>query len=437
VRVRLPPRAPLKIAFRLACTHFCTQPSAVARSTAQNVEAITHGGVTLKVYEINRGPRRVFSVAHKENGRRLLKQFSDQKEALTWALRRAKEIDHGKARSFVLSPDEGVIYQRAKGIIAKTGKGLDEVARDYVGALDTLGTGVRLSDAATYYAERHLRLTQRTVPEVVDELLEARAHKSARYARDLRHRLGRFAREMTGYIANLTQKDLSSWLRSLHLSTRSHDNFRQVLVLLFRFAQRQNYLPEGRTEAEKTEPMGDNGESEIEIFSTGEMRCLLEKAGNDVLPYLVLGAFAGIRTAEIVRMEWPEINFKTGYIEIKKSKAKTKGRRLIKMQPNLVAWLIKAAQPSGPVTPLARPDYTAAEVLAPKCKPPVKWKRNGLRHSYCTYRMAMVQNEHTVSSEMGNSPAMVYRSYRELATREQGGEWFSISPGKRLARKKR
>ncbi|MCE0497600.1 MAG: site-specific integrase [Methylacidiphilales bacterium] len=400
----------------------------MAREQAQNVESVTHGGVTLKVYEVDRGHRKIFSVAHKENGRRQLKQFSDQGAALTWALNRAKEIDRGKTPSLMLSPDEAAIYRRAKQILAGTGRALDEVAREYVDARDTLGGAVRLDDAATYYAERRLRLVQRTVPEVVDELLEARAHKSARHVKDLRGRLGRFKRDVTGYIANVTQRDLALWLRGLGLSSRSHDNFRQVLVLLFRFAQKQGYLPEGRTEAEKTEPMGDNGDGEIAIFTADEMRRLLSAAGNDVLPYLALGAFAGIRTAEIVRLDWQEINFETGYIEIKKSKAKTKGRRLIKMQPNLVAWLKKAVKPSGPVTPLARPEKTASEVIAAKLDPAIPWKRNGLRHSYCTYRMAVLQNEHQVSAEMGNSPAMVYANYRALATKEQGEQWFNIMP---------
>ena len=246
--------------------------------------------------------------------------------------------------------------------------------------------------------------------------------------KDLRGRLGRFKREVTGYIANVTQRDLALWLRGLGLSSRSHDNFRQVLVLLFRFAQKQGYLPEGRTEAEKTEPMGDDGEGEIAIFTADEMKRLLKAAGNDVLPYLALGAFAGIRTAEIVRLHWEEINFETGYIEIKKSKAKTKGRRLIKMQLNLVAWLQKAVKPSGPVTPLVRPEKTASEVIAAKLEPSIPWKRNGLRHSYCTYRMAVLQNEHQVSAEMGNSPAMVFANYRALATKEEGEAWFNIFP---------
>jgi integrase len=402
----------------------------MAREQAQNIESVTHGGVTLKVYEVDRGHRKIFSVAHKENGRRQLKQFSDQGAALTWALNRAKEIGRGKAPSLMLSPDDAAIYQRAKKILAGTGKALDEMAREYVDARDTLGGAVPLDDAAAYYAERRLRLVQKTVPEVVDELLEARAHKSDRHVKDLRGRLGRFKLEVSGYIANVTQRDLALWLRGLGLSSRSHDNFRQVLVLLFRFAQKQGYLPEGRTEAEKTEAMGDNGEGEIAIFTAGEMARLLNAAGNDVLPYLALGAFAGIRTAEIVRLDWQEINFETGYIEIKKSKAKTKGRRLIKMQPNLVAWLKKAAKPSGPVTPLARPEKTASEVVAAKLVPPIPWKRNGLRHSYCTYRMAVLQNEHEVSAEMGNSPAMVFANYRALATKEDGEAWFNITPEK-------
>jgi integrase len=400
----------------------------MARKEAQNTQSVTQGSVTLKIYEVNRGHRTVYSVAHKDGGRRQLKQFGDLGTALTWASNRAKEIDRGKAPSLMLPPDEAAAYQRAKKILAGTGNALDEIAREYVDARDTLGGAVRLDDAATFYAERRLRLVQRTVPEVVEELLAARAHKSIRHVKDLRGRLGRFAREVTGHIANVTRRDLALWLRGLGLSSRSHDNFRQVLVLLFRFAQKQAYLPEGRTEAEKTEPMGDNGDGEIAIFTADEMRRLLSAAGNDVLPYLALGAFAGIRTAEIVRLDWQEINFETGYIEIKKSKAKTKGRRLIKMQPNLVAWLKKAAKTSGPVTPLARPEKTASEVIAAKLDPAISWKRNGLRHSYCTYRYAILQNEHQVSAEMGNSPAMVFANYRALATKEQAEEWFAIVP---------
>jgi hypothetical protein len=95
-------------------------------------------------------------------------------------------------------------------------------------------------------------------------------------------------------------------------------------------------------------------------------------------------------------------------------------------------WLKLERKPFGPVVSLVRPEKTAGDVVCRATKTSdetaVVWKRNGLRHSYCTYRMAVVQNEHTVSSEMGNSPAIIYQSYRELATPEQGAAWFSIKP---------
>jgi hypothetical protein len=118
----------------------------MSRKEEQSVETITH--VTLKVYEVDRGHRKVFSIAHREDGRRLLKQFADQKAALTWALNRAKEISRGKPPSVTLAPTDAVIYQRAKQVLSGTGKDTDKVAQEYVDAMDTLGGAVRLDDVA-------------------------------------------------------------------------------------------------------------------------------------------------------------------------------------------------------------------------------------------------------------------------------------------------
>ena len=50
---------------------------------------------------------------------------------------------------------------------------------------------------------------------------------------------------------------------------------------------------------------------------------------------------------------------------------------------------------------------------------------NGLRHSFCTYRLAAVQSAAQVALEAGNSPSILFKNYRELATPEQAGIWFS------------
>lgn len=56
------------------------------------------------------------------------------------------------------------------------------------------------------------------------------------------------------------------------------------------------------------------------------------------------------------------------------------------------------------------------------------WPRNVLRHSFISYRIASVKSADQVALEAGNSPSIIFKHYRELATEEQATEWFSIMP---------
>ncbi len=58
----------------------------------------------------------------------------------------------------------------------------------------------------------------------------------------------------------------------------------------------------------------------------------------------------------------------------------------------------------------------------------MKWKKNALRHSYISYRLAQVQNENQVALESGNSPGMIHRHYKQLVTEQEGRVWFEIKP---------
>ena len=51
-----------------------------------------------------------------------------------------------------------------------------------------------------------------------------------------------------------------------------------------------------------------------------------------------------------------------------------------------------------------------------------------LRHSFISYRIAKIKNAHEVALEAGNSPDIIFRHYRELATEEQADAWFAIVP---------
>jgi integrase len=168
-----------------------------------------------------------------------------------------------------------------------------------------------------------------------------------------------------------------------------------------------------------------------EIFTVDELRALLEAARQrepDVLPILAIGAFAGLRDAEIKRLDWSEIDLPRGHIEVKAAKAKSARRRIVPMQPNLAAWLRPYSEMTGPVVPAgARKKLLrirkAAELL--------KWPNNGLRHSFASYRLAAIHDAPRVSAELGHtSPQMLYSTYRELVMPEQAERYWEINPAK-------
>ena len=58
-----------------------------------------------------------------------------------------------------------------------------------------------------------------------------------------------------------------------------------------------------------------------------------------LVPFLAIGACAGLRHAEILRFDWADVDLAGGHIEVKAAKAKTASRRLVPTTKNLRQWL--------------------------------------------------------------------------------------------------
>src|SRR4029077_15742286 len=166
-----------------------------------------------------------------------------------------------------------------------------------------------------------------------------------------------------------------------------------------------------------------------EIFGVDELSALLE-AGNrvapDVVPMLAIGAFAGIREAEIQRLDWNEVDLARGHIELRAPKAKSARRRIIPIQPNLAEWLRPYAAMKGSVVPEG-----ARGKLDRVCKAAglSRWPNNGLRHSFASYRLATTHDAPRVASELGHtSPQMLYSTYREIVLPEEAERYWKIAP---------
>ena len=58
----------------------------------------------------------------------------------------------------------------------------------------------------------------------------------------------------------------------------------------------------------------------------------------------------------------------------------------------------------------------------------IEWPPNVLRHSFISYRIAIVQSADQVALEAGNSATIIFKHYRELTTPDVAEKWFSILP---------
>jgi integrase len=177
-------------------------------------------------------------------------------------------------------------------------------------------------------------------------------------------------------------------------------------------------------------------EGDIAIYSVAELRLLLGHAPSKLLPFFAIGAFAGLRSQEIMRLDWSDIRFEQNFIEVTAAKAKTASRRLVPLLPVLAAWLLPQRQREGHVVGYTRNDvlgearqrFCASGISVGGVTVKFVWKPNALRHSYASYRLAEIKDAARVALEMGNSPSMLFRNYRELVTDEQAKEWFSQFP---------
>ena len=78
------------------------------------------------------------------------------------------------------------------------------------------------------------------------------------------------------------------------------------------------------------------------FYTPREFAALLATAKDDLRPLrpiIAIGGLAGLRTAELLRLDWADVWRVPGHIEITAGKAKTRQRRLVEICPALAAWL--------------------------------------------------------------------------------------------------
>ena len=389
---------------------------------------VKRGNVSVKVYRTPSNGCQAFTLAYYFGGRRVRKTFADLAKAQLEAETVATRICAGALNVLTLTSEDRTAYVRALEMLKPSGTPLEIAVLQFAESAKLLG-GASLLEAAKCYLRHHPRhLPTRTVAQVVEEMIEAKRAEglSAVHLRDIRSRLRKFATQFHTPIAMVLGPDLQAYTDGLKVGGRSKNNVRKLLRNLFHFARRRGYLPKGLTEADDLHHVKETPRP-IGIFTPAELTKLLARAHDDLLPFLALGAFAGLRHAELLRLDWSEVDLAGGFIEVKSTKAKTASRRLVPLSANLKLWLAPRHQPAGKLVPFKDVSHQLSALAAAEGVG-LHWKRNGLRHSFISYRVAQVQNVALVALEAGNSPQIIFRNYRELVKPADAVKWFAIEP---------
>jgi integrase len=346
-----------------------------------------------------------------------------------------------------LTSVDRTVYVQALDNLRPLNVPLNIAVLEYVSAIKQLPTGSTLREAVDFFRKRNpASLEKRTVRQAADEMLAAKrgANLSEVHLKDLDYRLNRLADAFEMNIGGVSGPMLQTWMDNMPGSGRTKRNYLAVVAALFRFCIKRKYLPKDAMEEVEAVQQTREDNGEIEIFTPAEMGELLYAARPEMIPWLAIAGFAGLRTAEIQRLEWQEVNLKERHIEIKASKAKTAARRLAPITDNLAEWLNPYAKEAGKVTGFESwwnqlPKVVEAvneqrQSLAERSgqtflsEQKLVWKHNALRHSFISYRLAAIKNAAEVALEAGNSPQMIFKHYRQLVTEAEAKKWFSVRP---------
>lgn len=384
------------------------------------------GNAIVKIYQGKSRGYNLFTVVHYAGGQRKRETFANLSNAKRRAGEVARAMLNGRIAVLELTSADREGYVSALQLLKPLGIPLHSAVEEYVAARSHL-EGESLLSAVKEHAARRRHVTDKRVREIVDELLAAKERDglSRRYLETLRSHLNRFAAAFETKIGSITSGLIEDWLATHKIGPRARNNMRMSVVILFGFARSRGYLPKGQpSEAEDVPKAKDRG-GKIGILTPQELASLMKKATGDVRLYFALGAFTGMRSSEILKLDWSDVNSERGHITVAADKAKTATRRLVPIQPNLMQWL---APYRGRTGRLFRGRRNSDKAIAFAKEQGIEWPHNALRHSYATYRLAQIADSARVALEMGNSVQKLMTNYRELADEHDAKAWFAIGP---------
>ena len=352
-----------------------------------------------------------WQVRYQVNGKRTSEVYATKAEAETAAKQIRLKVANEGAAGFSLPRD---IQVEAAAAVATL----------------TPYEGETIAKAVEFYVAHSLRFRNAPpVAEIIKEFIAEREQLNQRDRNldDVRQRLNVFARTFGDRkLAEITVEELAAWLRDPTWAEKTQIHYRCRVSMLFDFAIKRHWCEVN------TVALLDNPETEdkdIECFTVEECARILAHAQEaGCLPLVVLSLFAGLRRAEVCRLDWSNVNLDERTITVSSKAAKKRSRRVITINNTAAAWLATCAQLKGAVVSADRRTLDERIKKVGKLAGISQWKQNGLRHCFCTFHLAAGKDPVRTAYEAGNSAEIVQRCYNALASEATAKRFWDLRP---------
>lgn len=388
----------------------------------------------VKIYPCRTGTdHEYFTLVYRDAGKRKRETLSDKAKVVARAKEVLQHLDSGRLTALELTRDDVDEYRAARAEAKEAGVPLVQLCRDHKEAIKLLD-GRPFMEAIRYYVKTHPRdLNAKLIADVAEEFYtyKEKLGLTPEYIGQLRHQCGKFTKMFSKHIADVTADDLKLFVASLDgLAAKTKNNVIAGVRELFSYAKKQRYVPKDFDQLDAVE-MFEEGDGEILIFTPAEMSEMMKHADERIVPALAIGAFAGLRRSEVMKLDWGQISLSRRHIIVSSTSAKKtkrgRQRRIVPVVPNLLAWLSPFSKRSGRVIEMEEDNYCDLRMAAVEAAG-FEWRKNALRHSFISYRVAQVKDVAQVALEAGNSPQVIFSNYREIVTPADAKRWFAIAP---------
>ena len=367
----------------------------------------------VKIYRNGSPEKYLYVVSWVTEEGRQRKSYTSEIEAHQRAEEILDDLENGVLLRRSISSEKAALITEYEKLLSEHGATIGEAVRFYLAnRIKQVGSDISTWDAVQEYLKNQFE------------------DQTTRHYATAKSILQKFGRTLNKPLNKITVKELDGYFKKLSQNGRTRNNHLGYVRTFMKWSQGWGgYLPQGDLEIDKIKKYDVEGVVP-DLFTPEEMERLLNEADDSIKPYLAIGAFAGVRSAETLRLTWEDIDLDEKVIKLSASITKTSRRRLAVMPDNLVAWLrdLKGDK-KGSVTPSFEKFYYWRRKLTKDLSLP--WKSNALRKGYISYRMAQSDAEAAlVAKQCGNSPDMVEEHYKGLVSPSDSTKWFSIVPKK-------